>query len=107
VAVVALVSPFEAARRAVADRHGRAGLPFFEVFLDTPLEICAARDRKGHYARARAGDLPGFTGIDAPYERPCEPNLHLTSELSLDAAVDAVLELIARESTEPDEGAHR
>ena len=104
VAVVALVSPFEAARRAVRDRHLEAGLPFFEVFVDTPLELCASRDVKGHYARARAGELPGFTGVDAPYEPPSRPDLRLRSDLSLEVAVEAVMRLLAGERPEAPKG---
>lgn len=94
VAVVALVSPYEHARRQVRERHERDELPFFEVFLDTPVTVCAERDPKGLYARARAGDLEGFTGIDDPYESPPHPDLQLTPDLSLSAAVEAVLELL-------------
>ena len=51
------------------------GLPFVEVFVDTPLEVCEQRDPKGLYAKARAGELTGFTGIDDPYEAPLTPEL--------------------------------
>jgi adenylyl-sulfate kinase len=95
VAVVALVSPFRADRGAVRDRHAAAGLRFFEVFVDTPLETCASRDRKGLYARARAGELHGFTGVDDPYEPPVQPDLHITPGLTVDAAADAVVGLLA------------
>jgi bifunctional enzyme CysN/CysC len=54
------------------------GLPFVEVFVDTPLEVCEARDPKGLYAKARAGEITGFTGIDDPYEPPASPDLRLT-----------------------------
>jgi bifunctional enzyme CysN/CysC len=49
-----------------------------EVFVDTPLELCESRDPKGLYARARAGEIVGFTGIDDPYEAPERPDLRLT-----------------------------
>ncbi len=55
-----------------------AGLPFVEVFVDTPIEECERRDPKGLYAKARAGELRGFTGIDDPYEPPLAPELVLT-----------------------------
>jgi bifunctional enzyme CysN/CysC len=55
-------------------------LPFFEVFIDTPIEVCEKRDPKGLYAKARAGELKGFTGIDDPYEAPIEPELRLTPD---------------------------
>ena len=48
---------------------------FVEVFVDTPLEVCEARDKKGLYARARRGEITGFTGIDDPYERPEHPEI--------------------------------
>jgi bifunctional enzyme CysN/CysC len=94
VAIVALISPLAGARGEVRERHARAGLPFFEVFVDTPLEVCAARDSKGLYARARAGEVPGFTGVDDPYEPPASPDVHLAGGMPLTAAVDAVLSLL-------------
>jgi adenylyl-sulfate kinase len=94
IAVVALVSPYEHTRREVRDRHQRDGLPFFEVFIDTPVALCAERDPKGLYARARAGNLDGFTGVDDPYQPPQNPDLRLTPTLALPAAVDAVLGLL-------------
>ena len=57
--------------------HAEAGLPFVEVFLDTPIEECERRDPKGLYARARAGQIPGFTGIDSEYEKPSNAELVL------------------------------
>ncbi len=70
VAVVSLVSPYRADRNKVRAAHEAAGLRFVEVFVDTPLELCEARDPKGLYAKARTGELRGFTGIDDPYEPP-------------------------------------
>ena len=58
--------------------HAAADLPFVEVFVDTPLELCEQRDPKGLYAKARAGELTGMTGIDDPYEPPLTPDLTLT-----------------------------
>jgi bifunctional enzyme CysN/CysC len=71
-------------------------LPFFEVFVDTPIEICESRDPKGLYAKARAGEIKGFTGIDDPYEAPVSPELRLTPDDG-DAAAQAalVLQLLA------------
>ncbi|PXY20036.1 adenylyl-sulfate kinase [Prauserella flavalba] len=77
VAVVSLISPYRAGRDRVRAVHEAAGLPFVEVYVDTPLEVCEARDPKGLYARARAGELTGFTGIDTPYEPPAAPDLVL------------------------------
>ncbi len=94
IAIVALVSPMDAARCAVRESHARCGLWFIEVFVDTPLEVCMARDPKALYAKARAGQIHGFTGIDAPYEPPSRPDLTLPPELEVPAAVGAVLELL-------------
>lgn len=94
VAVVALVSPFRDERCSVRAKHEQHGLSFIEVFLDTPLETCAARDPKGLYARARAGELSNMTGVDDPYEPPSPPDLRVTESMSVDSAVDAVLALL-------------
>jgi adenylyl-sulfate kinase len=94
VAIVALVSPHERMRTEVRERHEQDNLPFFEVFVDTPVTLCAERDPKGLYARALAGDLNGFTGIDDPYEAPQRPDLQLTPDLPVPAAVDAVVRLL-------------
>ena len=77
VALVPLISPYRADRSLVRELHVVAGLPFFEVFVDTPIELCEQRDPKGLYAKARAGELTGFTGIDDPYEAPEQPELVL------------------------------
>ena len=78
VALVPLISPYRAGRDQARLVHEAADLVFVEVFLDTPVEQCEQRDPKGLYAKARAGELTGFTGIDAPYEPPDEPDLVLT-----------------------------
>ncbi|MEV6278801.1 adenylyl-sulfate kinase [Nocardia sp. NPDC051832] len=77
VAVVSLISPYQSDRDKARAVHEAAGIPFVEVFVDTPLEICESRDPKGMYAKARAGEIRGFTGIDAPYETPANPHLVL------------------------------
>ena len=78
VALVPVISPYRADRERARAIHEAAGLPFVEVFVDTPIEVCEARDPKGLYAKARAGEIPGFTGIDDPYEAPDAPDLRLT-----------------------------
>ena len=78
VGLVPLISPYRVDRDRARRAHEVAALPFLEVFVDTPLEECERRDPKGLYARARAGELPGFTGIDDPYEVPPRPELVLT-----------------------------
>lgn len=77
VALVPLISPYRQARERARRAHDVAGLPFVEVFVDTPIEICEARDPKGLYRKARAGEITGFTGIDDPYEPPANPELVL------------------------------
>ena len=95
VALVSLVSPYAADRDRVRAAHADAGLRFVEVFVDTPLEECERRDPKGLYAKARAGELKGMTGIDDPYEAPSRPELLLRpSEQSVERAVAAVLALL-------------
>jgi bifunctional enzyme CysN/CysC len=78
VALVPLISPYRAGRDAARRRVEAHDLDFVEVFVDTPLEECERRDPKGLYAKARAGEIVGFTGIDDPYEPPLEPELILT-----------------------------
>ena len=80
VALVPLISPYREARRRARALHEAAGVPFLEVFVDTPLEVCEERDPKGLYAKARAGGLTGMTGIDDPYEAPESPDLVLTPD---------------------------
>jgi bifunctional enzyme CysN/CysC len=78
VALVPLISPYRADRDRAREAHAVASLPFLEVYVDTPIELCEQRDPKGLYKKARAGELPGFTGIDDPYEAPLSPELRLT-----------------------------
>jgi bifunctional enzyme CysN/CysC len=78
VALVPLISPYRAGRDRARAAHEAAGVPFVEVFVDTPIELCEQRDPKGLYAKARAGEITGFTGIDDPYEAPAAPELRLT-----------------------------
>ncbi len=79
VALVSLVSPYAADRLTAASLHMGDELDFLEVFVDAPLELCEQRDPKGLYARARAGELSGLTGVGAPYEPPESPDLTLGS----------------------------
>ncbi|MBX7184275.1 MAG: bifunctional sulfate adenylyltransferase/adenylylsulfate kinase [Vicinamibacteria bacterium] len=74
IAICAAISPFREARERCRALMGEA---FIEVFMDTPLAVCESRDVKGLYARARAGELRGFTGIDDPYETPASPEVRL------------------------------
>jgi bifunctional enzyme CysN/CysC len=97
VAIVSLVSPYSADRQRVRAAHSESSLPFLEIFVDTPIEVCEARDPKGMYAKARAGEISHFTGVDDPYEPPEAPHLRLRPEDG-DAAAQAalVLDLVER-----------
>ncbi len=95
VSLVPVISPYRADRQAVRIRHREAGIDFFQVYVNTPLDVCERRDPKGLYARARAGEITGFTGIDDPYESPGSPDLEIrTVAMSVDEAVSAVLALL-------------
>ncbi|XP_063228188.1 bifunctional 3'-phosphoadenosine 5'-phosphosulfate synthase isoform X2 [Bacillus rossius redtenbacheri] len=75
VALCSFVSPFAKDRALARDVHRDADLPFFEVFIDTPIEECEQRDVKGLYKKARQGAIKGFTGVDQAYEKPDSPDL--------------------------------
>ena len=89
VVLVPVISPYRAGR-AQARGYVVAGLPFVEVHVDTPLAECERRDPKGLYARARAGELTGMTGVDDPYEAPLDPDVRL-QPAPVEAQVDIVL----------------
>lgn len=93
--LVALVSPYEVDRARARELHETIGLPFVEVFIDTPIDICEQRDPKGMYARARRGELIGFTGVDDPYEPPSNPDLRLGVQAP-QRSVQAVLRTLAQ-----------
>jgi adenylylsulfate kinase len=93
ITLTAFISPYRADRNAVRALLG-AG-EFVEVFMDTPIEICEARDPKGLYKKARAGQLKGFTGIDDPYEAPEKPELVLDGgKKSIDECADDVMKYL-------------
>jgi adenylyl-sulfate kinase len=92
VALVPLISPYRAGRDHARALHAAAGLPFVEVFVDTPIAVCEQRDPKGLYAKARAGEITGFTGIDDPYEPPLAPEITLPGgETSAEDAAAVIL----------------
>jgi bifunctional enzyme CysN/CysC len=96
IALVSLVSPFAADRELAASLHAAEDINFIEVFVSTPLERCQERDPKGLYARARAGQLPGMTGVGAPYEAPAQPHVVIGAcEEEVHDAVDRVLHALA------------
>jgi bifunctional enzyme CysN/CysC len=95
VVAVPVISPYEADREQARTAHEAARIPFFEVWVSTPIEVCEQRDPKGMYARARAGEITSFTGVDAPYEPPSRPDLVLdTSAVDVDGCVDRLLAIL-------------
>lgn len=102
IVICALIAPYRAARRLVREMVGQYGA-FIEVHVATPLEECEARDRKGMYAKARAGLIEGFTGIDDPYEAPESAELVLdTRQISADEAAAAILQYLRNEGYLPE-----
>lgn len=90
VVLAAFISPFREDRDRV--RALFAPGEFFEIYVKCPLEVCEARDPKGLYRRARAGEIAAFTGIDSPYEEPHDPELVIdTGELGIGDAVNSIL----------------
>ena len=88
ISITSFISPYRADRNRARKLHEGAGIPFIEVFVDTPLEDCEKRDPKGLYKKARTGEIPNFTGISDPYEAPEGPELVLkTAEMKLEACV--------------------
>ncbi len=93
--LVSAISPFEASRRQAKERIGADR--FVLVHVATPLEVCESRDPKGLYARARAGEIPDFTGISSPYEEPRAPDVRIEpGDGGPDAAVERVIEVLRR-----------
>jgi len=78
ICIVSFISPTIEMRQMAKDIIGLSD--FVEVFIDTPLEVCESRDVKGLYKMARAGEIKDFTGINAPYEPPLQPDIHITTE---------------------------
>jgi adenylyl-sulfate kinase len=96
VAIVALVSPYTEARGRARQAHAKVGLQFLEVWVDTPQAVCEQRDPKGLYAAARAGELHGLTGLDAPYEAPEAADLRIAGHNEdPDTAASRIIELLA------------
>jgi bifunctional enzyme CysN/CysC len=96
IVITAFISPFRADRQMA--REIVAPHAFIEVFVDTPLEECIKRDPKGLYARAKAGEIPNFTGLDSPYEPPEEPELRLpTIGQPVNALAETLIETLYRQ----------
>lgn len=96
--LVPAISPLAEHRALARKVHADAGIDFFEVFCDTPLQDCERRDPKGLYAKARAGEITHFTGIDSPYQRPKNPDLRLTPDRSIDEQEQEVIDLLESSS---------
>ena len=95
--VSAFISPYRKDRDRIRGLMGEG--EFVEVFVDTPLEVCEARDPKGLYKKARAGEISNFTGLDAPYEAPESPEVHLrTADLSIDEAATQVIRYLEQQN---------
>lgn len=93
VVLTAFISPFRADRAQARDLVGVEN--FIEVFVDTPIEVCEQRDVKGLYAKARAGKIPNFTGIDSPFETPEHPDVHIrTAGQSVEESLKELIEQI-------------
>ena len=95
IALSSFISPYKEDRDEVRDLHKVANLEFVEVFVDCSLAVAEERDPKGLYKKARAGQIKNFTGIDAPYEAPAKPEIHLrTDVMTLDQEVSIVIDYL-------------
>ena len=94
VVLVPAISPLAKHREFARQLHEETGMPFYEVFCDTPIEDCEKRDPKGLYAKARAGEIKEFTGIDSPYEPPEHPDLRLHCRCSPEELAEQIVGLL-------------
>ena len=95
VTITAFISPYRKDRDLARELLGEGG--FFEVFCDTPIEVCEERDPKGLYKKARAGEIKGFTGVDDPYEAPEKPELVLdASKVTPQEAAVLMIEMLEK-----------
>jgi adenylylsulfate kinase len=93
IAITAFVSPFKEDREKVKRLVG--GENFIEVYCRCPVEVCEKRDKKGHYQKARRGEIKEFTGISSPYEEPENPDIILdTKELSVEESVNRIMDIL-------------
>ena len=105
IVIVSLISPYAADRARARVVHEDAGIEFVEAFVDTPLEECERRDPKGLYAKARRGEIRGFTGVDDPYEPPDDPAIRLcTTGISVGEEVERLVGLLTELGICPDPG---
>ena len=92
--IVAAVSSFREGREIARDMVEEEG-DFFQIFVDCPVEVCKERDPKGLYEKAENGEIPNFTGINHPYERPGDPDVYInTAEMSVEECVDRVMKAL-------------
>ncbi|XP_054635887.1 bifunctional 3'-phosphoadenosine 5'-phosphosulfate synthase 1 [Dunckerocampus dactyliophorus] len=102
VCLASFISPYGRDRLNARKIHEAAGLPFFEVFVDAPLDVCEQRDVKGLYKRARAGEIRGFTGIDSEYEKPEAPELVLKTDMcSVNECIQQLVDLLQEKDIVP------
>jgi len=96
IVLCAFISPFRESRDSVRALFHEGD--FVEVFVDTPLQVCEHRDVKGLYQKARAGEINDFTGIDSPYEKPLNPEVHIQAdtEVSIKASAELILSYLDR-----------
>ena len=95
ISLSSFISPYKGDRDEVRTLHEQAGISFVEVFVDCSLATAEERDPKGLYKKARAGEIKNFTGIDAPYEAPTDPEIHLkTDEMTLEQEVRIILDYL-------------
>ena len=95
ITITSFISPYKRDRNHARAIHEAAGIKFIEILIDTPMDICEIRDPKGLYAKARAGEIKGFTGVDDPYEYPDVPEMILkTGELSPAQCALKIMELL-------------
>ena len=95
VTLASFISPYRSDRDNVRQRLDEGD--FLEVFVNTPLEVCQDRDPKGLYQKARAGEIPNFTGISDPYEPPLSPELEIrTAECTIEEAAQQVIDLLEK-----------
>lgn len=93
IVIGAFISPYKEDRYAVQNTVGVEN--YFEVFVDTPIEVCEERDVKGLYEKARKGEIKNFTGVNAPYEKPEEPAMRIdTAETSIEQALEQLISKI-------------
>mmetsp|Transcript_15297 Transcript_15297/g.23036 ORF Transcript_15297/g.23036 Transcript_15297/m.23036 type:complete len:208 (+) Transcript_15297:31-654(+) len=92
IVLCSFVSPYIRDRNNVRDHHTQADIPFYEIYVDCPLSEAEARDPKGLYKKARAGEIPNFTGISDPYEAPPSPEIHIHSNvMSVEEESEAII----------------